>query len=362
MTINNFSIEYDAINSRNTFTNGDTMNGRVIVETSKEIKIQALVFIAQGKASVRWTEHYGQHQTRVYWADEKYYAVKHHILREARQDGTEVIGKGRHVFPFSFQIPDRKIPSSFKGCVGKIVHKVKAELKQSMKLTKKAKTHFTFVSKADMDIPGLMEPQHGSKDKSVKVFGSGSISMDVHTKRMGYKQGEDLQVMVEINNRSSRSVKPKFVLYEKRSFFAQGRRRVHTNEILKEKVEAIESSNKETVTKVINIPRELPPSIMNCSIIKLEYRLKVYLDVKYASDPELKIPIVILPYSKVPDMKQPSPSAGFGFEAFGGPNQAPWSGAPQQQPAPRPIDPPPAYGAYAMYPSYPDSGKYQNAL
>lgn len=33
---------------------------------------------------------------------------------------------------------------------------MKAELKQSLKLTKKAKAHFTFVSKADMDIPGLM--------------------------------------------------------------------------------------------------------------------------------------------------------------------------------------------------------------
>ena len=89
--------------------------------------------------------------------------------------------------------------------------------------------------------------------------------------------------MVEINNRSSRSVKPKFVLYEKRSFFAQGRRRLHTNEILKEKGEALESSNKETVTKVITIPRELPPSIMNCSIIKLEYRLKVNCTTLWSS-------------------------------------------------------------------------------
>lgn len=42
--------------------------------------------------------------------------------------------------------------------------------------------------------------------------------------------------------------------------------------------------------------------------------------------------------------------------------------APGQQPVPRlqvapqPVDPPPAYGAHAMYPSYPDSGKYQDAL
>lgn len=87
MTINTFSIEYDAINSKNTFTNGDTVNGRIIVAVSKETKIHSLVFIAKGKARVCWTERYSQYYTHVYWADEKYYDVKHHILREARQDG-----------------------------------------------------------------------------------------------------------------------------------------------------------------------------------------------------------------------------------------------------------------------------------
>ncbi|KAI9521590.1 hypothetical protein NQZ68_003744 [Dissostichus eleginoides] len=352
MTINNFAIEYDAINSRNTFTNGDSINGRIIVEVSKETTIQSLIFIAKGKARVCWSEHYGQHQHHMYWADEKYYDIKHHILRESRQDGTEVMGKGRHVFPFSFKIPDSKIPSSFKSGIGNIHHKLKAELKQSMKLTKKAKTHFTFVSKADMDIPGLLEPQYGSKDKSVKVFGSGVISMDVQTKRMGYKQGRDLKVSVEIVNNSSRSVKAKVILYEKKSFFAQGRRRVCTKEILKEKMEAVASSNKETVVKVMNIPRELPSSILNCSIIKLEYRLKVHLDVKYASDPEITLPIVILPASEdTPKQQQPS-DAGFGFDGFGNPEQAPWSPAPHQPAAAASaMDPPPPYALHAMYPA-----------
>lgn len=87
MTINNFSIEYDAINSKNIFTNGDTINGRIIVEVSKETRISSLIFIAQGRAHVRWSEHHGQHHHHVYWSNEKYYDVKHHILREARQDG-----------------------------------------------------------------------------------------------------------------------------------------------------------------------------------------------------------------------------------------------------------------------------------
>lgn len=87
MTITNFSIEYDAINSRNTFTNGDIINGRIIVEVSKETTIQALIFSGQGEARVRWSEHYGEYHHRVYWQNEKYYQIKEYILRESRQDG-----------------------------------------------------------------------------------------------------------------------------------------------------------------------------------------------------------------------------------------------------------------------------------
>lgn len=87
--------------------------------------------------------------------------------------------------------------------------------------------------------------------------------------------GEALHVRLDITNRSSRSVKPKFTLYEKQSFFAQGSRKVLTRDILKGKTEAVESSKKKTVTQVINLPMELPSSILNCSIIKLEYKLKV---------------------------------------------------------------------------------------
>ena len=83
MAIKNFSIEYDAINSKNIFTNGDTINGRIIVEVSKQIEIKSLIFIAQGRARVCWSEHYGQYYHHVYWSDEKYYDVKHHILRKA---------------------------------------------------------------------------------------------------------------------------------------------------------------------------------------------------------------------------------------------------------------------------------------
>lgn len=86
------------------------------------------------------------------------------------------------------------------------------------------------------------------------------------------------------------------------------------------------------------------------------------MDVKYASDPQIKFPIVILPASQFPAVAPHSASAGFGFEAFGYPNPPVWDAVPppQQPAAPQPFDPPPSYGAYAMYPPCTDFGnKYQ---
>uniref|UniRef100_A0AAV2JTV6 Arrestin C-terminal-like domain-containing protein n=1 Tax=Knipowitschia caucasica TaxID=637954 RepID=A0AAV2JTV6_KNICA len=273
MTIQNFSIEYDAINSKNIFSTGDKIKGRIVLEVSKKIQVQALIFRAQGQAKVCWSEQRGQYVHMVYMSKEKYYNVEQHIL-PTRPHGTDVIGPGKHVFPFSFKITESNLPSTFKSSVGKIVHKLKAELKQSMKMTKTAKTHITFVSPADMNIPGLLEPQHGSKDKTISAFGSGTVAMDVNIERLGYWQGEALKVTVEIQNQSSRMVKPKLIFYKAKSHFAQGRRRMTTSNILKEKCDPVESGCSKTVRKTITIPQELPCSILNCSIIRLEYRLK----------------------------------------------------------------------------------------
>uniref|UniRef100_A0A8C8A216 Arrestin C-terminal-like domain-containing protein n=1 Tax=Oryzias sinensis TaxID=183150 RepID=A0A8C8A216_9TELE len=315
MTIKTFEIHYNAINIQKTFTNGDTMTGKVVLETTKGLKIKSLVFVGKGRARVCWRENQGDRH-HVYWANEKFYSVKHHVLA-----GPAFIGKGRHEFLFSFKIPEKDMPSTFNSPVGKVIHKVKAELKQSLKLTKKAKAHFTFVSKSNID--GLQEPQSGCKDKGLSS-GSGNVSLDVHTPKRGYMQGEALSFKVEINNCSSSSVKPKFELYEKRSYFAQGHKKRETNKILNGRIDDGSSQESGHLSKTITIPAQLAPSILNCSIIKLEYRLRIYLDIEFAKDPEVKLPIVVLPMFQ-PEVIPPANTAN----AIGNPQQS-GSGFPQE--------------------------------
>ncbi|KAK2837373.1 hypothetical protein Q5P01_014585 [Channa striata] len=349
LCVKSLKVTYRGINERNTFTNGDWISGQVTLEVAKDCQIDSLSIQFKGKADVYWSERWG-HSIFVYQAKEKYLGFKLFFIQDKdfgkdnqrliRDHNGEtcnsVVAPGCHVYPFTFQIPSENIPSSFMGSHGKIVYSLKAKLHRSLRIDKTDSTSINFVSKAALNT----RPQHESKDKKMKVFSSGTVSMDVNIEKTGFFQGEGLKVLASIQNNSSREIRPKYCVYRKHSFFAKGEKKVHTMDIF---------------TRVITIPRDLEPSILNCNIIKVEYRLRVYLDIKFASDPEIKFPIIILPASQVPPVGPPPTSSGYGFEAFGNPNPPVWGLVPPQPPAaPQPFGAPPPYEAHGVYPPLKD--------
>ncbi|XP_004072683.2 arrestin domain-containing protein 3 isoform X1 [Oryzias latipes] len=360
-TVKKIEIAYNSINERNTFTNGDFITGQVTVEMGKDSQIESLFVKFKAKAEVMWTETHGDH-TVVYHSKDKYFTQKQYFIRNknvkekqhvqlTNQNTTSypsVLAPGVHVYPFCFQIPLQGIPSSFKGSDGKIVFSLEAELSRSMRINKKSSTTINFVAKPDPNtLPGLMTPVRNSKDKKMHVFTSGSVAMEVNLEKSGFFQGEGIKVVSSIQNNSSREVKPKYCLYRKHSFYAQGNKRYHTKDLVKEVGASIPKKTSETVKQVITIPHDAEPSILNCNIIKAEYRLKVYLDIKFASDPAIKFDIVILRGSQGSAGLPPSYSAaaGLGPEAFGNSAPAPWNPAPPSgNPAPPAWNPaPPAW-------------------
>ncbi|KAM7018092.1 uncharacterized protein LKV04_001850 [Tautogolabrus adspersus] len=372
-TVKSLKVSYNSINEKNTFTSGDMVSGQVTLEVAKDCQIESLMVQFKGKSEVLWTERHGQ-VTVVYHSKDKYFSIKHYFIRDENAKGEDnetllthhngdtysnVVAPGCHVYPFTFHVPFQNMPSSFKGSVGKITYTLKAVLSRSMRVNQKDKTNINYVSNVDISSdPVLMTPQHEAKDKKMKFFTSGSVAMDVNLEKTGFFQGEGIQVMACIENNSSREIKPKYCLYRKHSFFANGQRRVSTKDLLKEVGEPIPASTNVKVSKVIAIPHDAEPSILHCSNITAEYRLRVYLDVKYASDPEIKFPIVILPASLVPAVAPAPAASAFGFEPFANPSPPAWGSVPTQQPAAhQSADPPPSYGAYGMYPPLTDFGK-----
>ncbi|XP_033828381.1 arrestin domain-containing protein 3-like [Periophthalmus magnuspinnatus] len=382
-TVKDLKITYNpANNETNTFTVGDTVTGQVELELHKQCEPQSLSIKFKGKAEVLWTERHGK-TTVVYHAKNKYFSIKHHFIKDKDKtdsDGDRIlsgdIGKtysnvlppGRHIYPFTFKFPLERTPSSFHADTGKIVYLLEAKLSRSMRIPKKDTTKLNYVTQDVMDHnPELKEPQHETKDKKLKLFNSGTVSMDVDLEKLGFYQGESIKVLADIQNNSTRDIKPKFCVYSKHSFFANGKRRLHTKDLVKEVGAPIPPSSRQKVTQLINIPPDMEPSIHNCDIIKVEHRLRVYLDVKYASDPEIKFPIVILNAHHFAANGPPPAASGFGFGAYGNANfplynQMPYAPQPgpysppgamlqPSAPPPNPSDLPPPYTAYGMYPS-----------
>ncbi|XP_029295961.1 arrestin domain-containing protein 3-like [Cottoperca gobio] len=304
-SVKSFSVGYNPINESDIFTSGDWITGQITLELSKNCKIDSLGVKLKGKAEVKWTEMYGK-TVVTYHNKEKYFSIKQHIIQEGHGEDLlpfkvgHDVGQGCHVYPFTFQIPAQDLPSSFKGLFGKIEYTLEANLSRSMRVDTKAKAKFTLIHKGNLN-RDLMTPQNGIVNKKMKLLSSGSVGMDVNIPRTGFRQGEGIKVVASIQNTSSREIKPKYCLYEKHSFFAKHKRKLQTKDILKEVGEAIPRLAGQTVTRIITIPPTTCVSILNCNIIKIEYRLKVYLDVKYASDPTIKLPIVLLPASQEPD-------------------------------------------------------------
>uniref|UniRef100_A0A3B3BIG8 Arrestin domain-containing protein 3-like n=1 Tax=Oryzias melastigma TaxID=30732 RepID=A0A3B3BIG8_ORYME len=346
-TVKKLDVTYNPINERNTFTNGDFITGQVMLEMGKNCQIDSLFVKFKAKADVTWSETYGK-TTVVYHSKEKYFTMKQYFIQSKdSKDGEyvqlinqtsnypSVVAPGVHVYPFTFQFPVQDYPSSFKGPHGKIVYSLEACLSRSMRPNKKESTTVSFVSKPDIsNISALKTPQRMSMDKKMKVFTSGSLAMDVNLEKSCFVQGEAIKVVSFIKNNSSREIKPKYCIYRKHSFFAKGKRKVHTKDLIKEEGSPIPEKASETVTQVIAIPRDAEPSILNCNIIKAEYRLRVYLDVKYASDPTIKFDIIVLPALQgSAHAPPPYSAAGFEPQAFGNSAPTPWN------PVPGPLNP-----------------------
>ena len=96
MTVKHLSVDYKKVNERGTFSPGDILSGRVMVETSKETKVQSLLVKAKGKAKVTWQDQEGQ-ATGTHSDKKKYFYFEHIILQDKNKgDGLfSLLGKWR---------------------------------------------------------------------------------------------------------------------------------------------------------------------------------------------------------------------------------------------------------------------------
>ncbi|XP_078253163.1 arrestin domain-containing protein 3-like [Rhinoraja longicauda] len=293
--VKTFVILYD----RTTYSCGEWVSGRIVMELTDKTEVKALKIHAKGEAYVHWTETSGtadSRRTESYTQRLRYFKHKYLLIGSESSDEVTVLQEGRHEYPFSLVLPQMPpLPSSFKGTYGHVKYWMTAKLHRPLKLRSKTKEPFTVFNHVDINAPRLLEPHTAMNEKIICCWccASGPISLKARVERMGYVAGESVEIFVEIENHSSRKVVPKAAILRSTIFHAKSKKRGMSEVIIKTEGEPVlAGQNDSQNTMVLKIP-ELIPTLMNCTIIQMDYLIKVTLDIPRSMSLKVDLPIVI---------------------------------------------------------------------
>ena len=287
------------------YTPGTTVEGSVVLETSKVEKIHDVKIVLSGEARSCWTVVVGN---RCYlYSDNEVFLRNDRLLIIGSDDQSQTIKAGVHRMPFQFQLPTNGCPSSFhseafgEGCIR---YWLTGTVSQSTTTTT-IETDITVNEIVDTNVPQLTVPLSISKEKTVCCLwcASGPISLSVTTDRGGYCTGESIAISIKAKNYSrSRVAAVRASLKQKATFSAKDRTftRSEPAQRVEEKViQRIERPGVEPgatctwVNEPLLIPVTTIPTISSCRIVKLSYFLTVTLVVPYAKNLCVTIPVTI---------------------------------------------------------------------
>ncbi|XP_060893934.1 arrestin domain-containing protein 3-like [Labrus mixtus] len=339
-SIQSLTMTIDALNEHETFSERDTITGKITLVLIKDTKVESLFVKAKGDANVLWSQKYGK-KTYTYCAKKRYFKLKDFLIPEQNED--TLLPQGIHVYKFNFHIPPGSFPSSFRGHHGRIVYMLETKLSRSWRMDRTVEKEINFVSKSIPNLQSLMLQHAGSTKKEMGPFSKGNVHMDASVDRRAYTAGETLMVVAKINNSSSSEMTPEFHLIQDVVYRASGRTKHESNTILKMQDNSIKAQTQKEVRCAMKLPTDMVQSIYNCDIISVDYQLKVYLDISFAFDPEIVFPLVICSPSLASAL-QPGVAAGpTPSGAYGGPSN---------------INSPSHAVPFGPYPRSPQSGGY----
>ena len=303
-TIEHFAINLYGDNS--VYFSGSDVEGSVLLELSQHPrKAQSVSITLSGAAKVHWSEERTTSDGNRRRTETIHYSNTENIFSNSirlwgNATDIEELAIGKHEFPFKFQLPpDQTLPTSFEGNNGYIRYSLIARIDR----TKIDQDHdfaakvITVGEAVDINTAELASPRSNAKEKTLCCLccASGPISLSVKTDRGGYCPGESIAISTEVENHSNRRINcVRATLKQKVAYDAIGDRR--TNDKIIQRIESggiQPNGSSNWSNELLPIPATVP-TINSCRILNLSYVLTVTLDIPWAIDLNVDMPITIV--------------------------------------------------------------------
>ncbi|XP_078386527.1 arrestin domain-containing protein 4-like [Cetorhinus maximus] len=306
LKVRTFGIDFDT-EELGGFSSGDRVSGQVLLEVGDGLPVAALRLEAKGCARVNWADKAAAAAApgiapAPRYREEVVYLQHRQTLQEATGDQEcFVLPPGKHEFPFSFQLPQGPLVTSFNGKYGSVKYWVTAILERPCVPNQIVKREFSVTSQIDVNAPNFLSSVSKSKEKTIGCwfFTSGPISLSANIERSGFCNGEAIPIYAEFENCSSRLIMPKAAIFQTQTYLANEKTKTFRQMIANVRGNHVPSGSTESWNgKALKIP-PVTPSILDCCIIRVEYSLAVYVHIPGSKKLLLELPIVIgtIPYN-----------------------------------------------------------------
>ncbi|GJQ81951.1 hypothetical protein Trydic_g20416 [Trypoxylus dichotomus] len=271
----------------NVYHPGDTLSGKIVIGLQKPKDIKGIRVHHRGSSETSWEDStfesgsVGNIKVMIYAAEEVYFDTISYCT-EGGNSELITLGRGKHVFKFSYDLP-HKLPSSYKGEVGRISYFTEVTFERSWRKDQKLRSEFQITSGYDLNVfPELKNPTQSLVDKRFCCWccSSGPLQANVLVPKTGYLCGERIDVAVEVDNASRVDIGAISLKFQEFTIFygtylAEAPKKVAR---VYEEIQlgGVKANASKAFKKSFIIPKGLPNScIYESAIIKPEYQISL---------------------------------------------------------------------------------------
>eukprot|EP00118_Oscarella_pearsei_P016239 m.153635 g.153635 ORF g.153635 m.153635 type:complete len:230 (+) comp38622_c1_seq14:371-1060(+) len=199
--------------------------------------------------------------------------------------------------PFAFQLPASGLPSSFEGHHGHIRYWLEAIVHRPWTHDFKTKRAFTVHDVIDVNLPQMVVPieEEGERTLCCLCCKSGPLHVQAKLDRCGYCPGEAIAITTRVRNITSREMRgTRARLVQTAEYFAQGARNRTVKEVaITQGIPIQPGQTDQWTNRLLTVPA-IPPTTLQCRIIRIRYSLEISVVVPIGMDLSLDLCLSLL--------------------------------------------------------------------
>ncbi|KAK7934045.1 hypothetical protein WMY93_004941 [Mugilogobius chulae] len=262
-SVANFTLFLDRIKDRGTFSEGDTISGKVSLRLLKDTKVLSLSVKAKSDVNTKFkqTDSTFRRHLRVF-------KIKADLISA---DANTLLPSGSHLLNFTLPIPFEPLPSSFQSEYGSVTYSVEAKLSRRGKRARKVQHEINFCSRKTIS---SLSP---GENRSLKV-NNGRSKIQLRVDRSVFSPGDDISVVADLSNFSGRNLEPIFLLMRSDMFSSRRHQKTVVNCLQTEFKQVLRSSHTRRDQCVLKVPQDAGLTVAHCEALSVNFFVLVSLD------------------------------------------------------------------------------------